>query len=360
MEDNKETNNQDSSKVINKDEIESLVGEKTDAGIQAIVNSALVSYERLPMLEVIFDRLVRRLTTSLRNFTSDNVEVSLDGMDTARFEHHLNTIGNSSMLAIFKADQWDNFGLLVVNSDLIYSMVDVLLGGRRGGVAELNIEDRAYTTIERSLVETLVDVVLKDLGKAFRPLSHVDFVYERLETNPRFATIARPDNAVITINLKISMEERGGTLGLLLPYATLEPVRELLLQRFLGEKFGRDTIWESHLATELWATKVTMNAVLDTKVMELGDVMNLEIGQTVMFNCTNESDVLLNCGDVPLMIGKMGRIGKTVAIKITDEIQKNDRELNLDEKQEAQKINVNNNEADSLDNHTVLATEDKK
>jgi hypothetical protein len=43
--------------------------------MQAIINSALVSYERLPLLEIVFDRLVRVLTTSLRNFTSDNVEV---------------------------------------------------------------------------------------------------------------------------------------------------------------------------------------------------------------------------------------------------------------------------------------------
>ena len=71
------------------------------------------------------------------------------------------------------------------------------------------------------------------------------------------------------------MEERGGAIELLLPLATLEPVRELLLQRFLGEKFGRDTIWESHLATELWSTEIEIDAILDKKVMELGDVMDL-------------------------------------------------------------------------------------
>src|SRR6185312_12803472 len=70
----------ESTRVLNQDEIDSLLGfdeagdEGSDrAGIQAILNSALVSYERLPMLEVVFDRLVRMMTTSLRNFTSDNV-----------------------------------------------------------------------------------------------------------------------------------------------------------------------------------------------------------------------------------------------------------------------------------------------
>src|SRR3712207_3599988 len=71
------------------------------------------------------------------------------------------------------------------------------------------------------------------------------------------------------------MEDRGGRLELLLPYATLEPVRELLLQMFMGEKFGRDSIWESHLAGELWNTNIAIEAVLETFEASLRDVMNL-------------------------------------------------------------------------------------
>ena len=151
------------------------------------------------------------------------------------------------MLGVFKAEEWDNFGLLMVDSALIYSIVDVLLGGRRG-TAAMRIEGRPYTTIERNLVERMVGVVLNDLTAAFDPLSPVTFRFDRLETNPRFAAIARPANAAMLARLRIDMEDRGGRLELLLPYATLEPVRELLLQMFMGEKFGRDSIWETHLA----------------------------------------------------------------------------------------------------------------
>ena len=84
-------------RVLNQDEIDSLLGfddgderPATTSGIQAIVNSALVSYERLPMLEVVFDRLVRMMSTSMRNFTSDNVEVSLDSIASVRFGDYLN------------------------------------------------------------------------------------------------------------------------------------------------------------------------------------------------------------------------------------------------------------------------------
>ena len=100
--------------------------------MQAILNSALVSYERLPMLEVVFDRLVRLMSTSLRNFTSDNVEVSLDSIASIRFGDYLNSIPLPAMISVFKAEEWDNHGLITVDSGLIYSIVDVLLGGRRG------------------------------------------------------------------------------------------------------------------------------------------------------------------------------------------------------------------------------------
>ncbi len=320
-----------SGRVLNQDEIDNLLGfdsgfgdDSERTGIRAIVNSALVSYERLPMLEVVFDRLVRMMTTSLRNFTSDNVEVSLDNITSIRFGDYLNSIPLPAILGVFRAQEWDNYGLLTVDSSLIYSIVDVLLGGRRG-TAAMRIEGRPYTTIERSLVETMVEVVLHDLSAAFEPLSPVTFVYDRLETNPRFATIARPANAAILIRLRVDMEDRGGRIELLLPYATLEPVRELLLQMFMGEKFGRDSIWEGHLATELWYTEVQIEAVLDDMVMKLGKVMDLEVGDTVMFNCTRESEVELRCGGVPLLVGRMGRVGSTMAIRVTDQIRNEDR-----------------------------------
>ncbi|MEQ8227186.1 MAG: flagellar motor switch protein FliM [Rhodospirillales bacterium] len=318
----------EATRVLNQDEIDSLLGfddsheEGTEkSGIQAILSSALVSYERLPMLEVVFDRLVRLMSTSLRNFTSDNVEVSLDNIASIRFGDYLNSIPLPAMLSVFKAEEWDNFGLITVDSSLIYSIVDVLLGGRRG-TAAMRIEGRPYTTIERSLVERMIHVMLTDLSAAFEPLSPVTFRFDRLETNPRFATISRPSNAAIVTRLRIDMEDRGGRLELLLPYATLEPVRELLLQMFMGEKFGRDSIWETHLAEELWMTEVDLEAVIDQQVTTLQKVFDLKEGSQMMLNATPDSPVMLSCGNVPLYIGRMGRKGGRIAVRIEDRIDR--------------------------------------
>ena len=311
------------SRVLNQDEIDSLLGFADDdgnddqSGIKALINSALVSYERLPMLEVVFDRLVRMMSTSLRNFTSDNVEVTLDNITSVRFGDYLNSIPLPAMISVIKAEEWDNFGILTVDSALIYSIVDVLLGGRKG-TAALRIEGRPYTTIERSLVERMVLVVLADLSAAFDPLSPVNFRFDRLETNPRFATVARPANAAILARFRIDMEDRGGRLELVLPYATLEPVRELLLQMFVGEKFGRDSIWEIHLANEMWNTDIDIEAVLDEQVMSLEDVMNLKVGSRLMFSVNADPKIEFRCGNVPLLSGRMGRKGDKIAILVED------------------------------------------
>ena len=309
-------------RILNQDEIDSLLGfdlaEDDNGernGIRAIINSALVSYERLPMLEIVFDRLVRLMTTSLRNFTSDNVEVSLDNISSIRFGDYLNSIPLPAILSVFLAEELDNFGLLTIDSNLIYSIVDVLLGGRRG-TAAMRIEGRPYTTIERVLVQRMVEVVLNDCKTAFEPLTKVNFVLDRLETNPRFAAIARPANAAILVKLRIDMEDRGGRIELLLPYATLEPIRKMLLQQFMGEKFGRDNIWEGHLATELWTTQMEVRAVLDEQQISLRRVLDFNVGDTLMLNATPDSLVELRAGTIPLTRGRMGRRNHHIAVRV--------------------------------------------
>jgi flagellar motor switch protein FliM len=312
----------EAARVLNQAEIDSLFGiagdgsgDEQGSAIERVITRGLVSYERLPMLEIVFDRLVRILSTSLRNFTSDNVEVSIESITSLRFGDYLNSIPLPAMLAVFKAEQWNNYGLVVVDSSLIYAVVDVLLGGRRGTSA-MRIEGRPYTTIERTLVERLTDVVLSDLSDAFAPLSPVEFRFERLEVNPRFAVISRNANAAVLARLRIDMENRGGEVQLLLPYATLEPVRELLLQQFMGEKFGRDSIWEMHLAEELRQTDVALDVVLDEQTMSLSDVVRLHVGDCIPLSVGPGAAVTLRCGETQLFKGHMGRRNGNLAVRI--------------------------------------------
>ncbi len=313
---------EDAARVLNQDEIDSLlgfdsgdVGGDNYSGINAILDKALMAYEKLPMLEVVFDRLVRMLSTSLRNFLSDNVDVSIDSMTSLRFGDYLNSIPLPALLFVFKAQEWENYGLVTVDSSLIYSGVDVLLGGRRAN-RPVRIEGRPYTTIEQELIKSMVDVALADMSAAFDPISPVTFQVDRLETNPRFATIARPGNAAILIRLRIDMEERGGNMEILLPHATLEPIRDLLLQMFMGEKFGRDSVWESYMGQEVRQTDVSIEAVLDEKTIKLGDVMRFKVGSTILMDSPPDKEVILQCEGVKLLAGEVGRSKDQIAVRI--------------------------------------------
>ena len=317
---------EDLSGVLNQDELDVLLDKKEEDepeayGVQALLNNARVSYERLPMLEVVFDRLVRLTSTTLRNFTQSNIEITLEGIESMRFSEYLERIPRPSMMSVFKAEEWDNFGLLVLDSSLIYTMVDVLLGGRRG-MAALRLDGRSFTIIERNLMEKMIHLVLSDLSAAFDPVSPVTFIFDRLETNPRFAMISRPSNATIAARFRIDMEDRGGEIELLLPYAMLEPVRELLLQQFMGEKFGRDSIWENHLAEALWLSDVDLQAVLDRHMVSLKQVLKWKVGTQLLLNATPDSEIEMVCGDVPMFYGKMGRKGEYIAVRIEDKIKR--------------------------------------
>ncbi len=319
-------------RILNQDEIDSLLGfddsmgaDSDNSGVMALINSAMVNYERLPMLDIVFDRLVRLMSTTLRNLTSDNVEVSLDQVSTVRFGDYMNSIPLPAMLSVFKAEEWDNQGLMVTDSALIYSIVDVLLGGRKGTPA-IRIEGRPYTTIETKLVERMVQVTLSDLSSAFDPLSPVSFTLDRMETNPRFAAITQANNACVLARLRVDMGDRGGRIETIIPYATLEPIRELLLQMFMGEKFGRDSIWENHLTQELHQTEVQLQAVLGEQVMSLDELLNWRIGTQILFNTRPEDELELRCGNVPMFRGPVGQKQGNIAVQVDQYIQKSEED----------------------------------
>ncbi|CAO5674262.1 MAG: hypothetical protein HEEMFOPI_00028 [Holosporales bacterium] len=310
----------DVKRTLDQSEIDNLLGDafveqkEERTGTSVLLTNKTVYYERLPMLEVVFDRLVRMMSTTFRNFTSTNVEINLSKIVSMKFGDYLTNIPLPSMLGVFKALEWDNQGLIFVDSNLIYSIVDVLLGNRRGQL--LKIEGRPYTTIERHLIERMMRIIMVDLKGAFLPITNVNFDFERLEINPDFAAIARENNAVLVAKMRLIMEDRQGDIEILLPYATIEPVRELLLQNFMGEKFGRDAIWENHLASRLWGTDIEIQALFSSQMISLFDVLNWQVGSKIFLNATASDPVELRCGNHLIGLGKLGQKSGKVSVRL--------------------------------------------
>lgn len=303
-------------------EIDALLGARAGGGhpgIRAVIDSASVRYERLPMLEVVFDRLQRLLTSSLRSFTSENAELRAEPIRAQRFAEYLDSVPRPATIAVFRAVEWDNVGLVTVDRELGFAIVDLLMGGGRGSRAT-PAESRPCTSIEAALIERLVRIVLDDLAQAFAPIAPVQLRLERIETDPRFAAVTRPGNACVLLRLGVALEGRGGALEFVIPYATLEPVREILLQMFLGERLGRDSIWEQHLAREIWETEVDLEAVLDEQTVPLRRVLGLEPGAVLPLAARPDTPVLLRCGGVPMLRGRLGRVGDRVSIRIEERL----------------------------------------
>jgi flagellar motor switch protein FliM len=255
----------------------------------------------------------------MRNLTSDAIDVSLENVTSIRFGEFMNRVALPAMVGVFKVQEWESFGLVTVESGLIYAVVDALLGGRGGGAPTL-IDGRAFTTIETGLVSRMLELALKDFAAAFEPIEPITIDLERIESNPRFAAIAGTSNICAIATFRVDMLGRGGEFTLVFPYATLEPVRHKLLQRFMGEKSGRDSIWEAHMASEIRKTNVDVNVVLGEKAMAIAELKALEVGQTIALHKSPDDALDLACGGVTLAQAQIGQRRGKVAVRLVNDV----------------------------------------
>jgi len=312
----------ESAVIFQQREIERLLSEDASSsdlgeGMKAILSPALVSYERLPMLDMVFERLADRLAPALRHFTGAAVEVRLEKIASARFAGHLSSLPLSAMLAVVKAKQWHSQILVSLERGLVYAALDALLGGGQAG-GRVPAEGRNYTAIEQNLMRRLLQLTLTELSGAFAPLGTVGFHCQRIENNPRFAAIARDVHATVVVSLKVALGGRGGRMALAIPYAALEPIRSALLQSHLNENDGPDSLWESQLSAALNRTEVTLQAVLAAEETTLGEVLRWTEGSRLLLAAGPETPVALRCGETAVFEGRLQRQPGKVAVEITE------------------------------------------
>lgn len=286
-------------------------------GIKAVLDRAMQAYEKLPMLEIVFERLIRSLTSSLRNLTSENVEISVTELESLRFGMYLSEIEQPSSIAVFKAIEWDNLGLIILDNHIVLSLVDVLLGGKHSGDA---IQKRPLTYIEQTIAKQLVEIILSELGNAFDAISPSNFLFERLESNPNFATICRSGDAIISLKLMVQIDERSGYVDIVIPYNTIEPIKEQLQKVFIGDKFGIDSVWEELLTQRIHEVGMPLEAVVINTPTKIIDVAKLKPGDTIVLNHKYDDDITLRCKHLPVFKGQIGKVEDKVAINVTQTI----------------------------------------
>jgi len=292
------------------------------SGLKALINSAFVSRQRLPMLDVIFDRTARLMSTSLRQLTNENIEVTLDNVSSIRFGEFIQTQTAAGVIGVIHSKAFDGYALLAADGPLVHSVVDLLLGGRRSA----GVEGRALTAIELGLAERMLALLVEDFDEAFTPVAEARFSLDRVETTPRFAAIAQDASVCALAKFKIRIEDMTTKAMLLAPYAMIEPVREKLLCDFIGESGAADEIWRKRLGTGVSAAGVELAAVLADRQMTIGDLRALKPGGTVIFAANVGARVELRAGDLAVAQGRVGRMGELIAVKIDATLAKAERD----------------------------------
>lgn len=287
--------------------------------LPAMAGSAPAAYERLPMLEVVFDQLQRLLIASLRDLAAGGIDLSPEAIAARRFGEYLESLPRPLPIAVVRAVEWNGSALLTVDQGLARALVDLWLGGRRGAPVSA-AEPRPLTTIELALVERFARLVLADLARAFAPVTEVRFVLERIETDPRFVAFGRPRDLCVLLRLGVGLDGRGGALEFAIPYATLEPVRALLRAPFPGERFGSDPLWERHLAEQIWLAEVAIEAALDIPNVTLRELLELQPGAVLTLSTRPDASVVLRCSGVAMLAGKLGRVGDRVSVRIEEQL----------------------------------------
>jgi flagellar motor switch protein FliM len=287
------------------------------SGIKAVLEKSLQSYDKLPMLEIIFEKFVRQLSTALRNLTSEAVNISILELNSLRFGDYFNTLTNNYSIAIFRAVEWENFGLIILENKMIFSFVDLLLGGKKNAIHIANQDgEKNLTSIEQGIAKQVTEIILNELSLSFDQISPTTFNFERLESNPNFVTISRPGDAVIVLKLSVEIDEQIKTIDIMIPYRTIEPIKEQMQQVFLGDKFGGDQEWENMLISSIKGVALPIEAVITNRISTIKEIANLKIGDTIVMEHSKDKDITVRSGPVALFTGKIGRVENKVAINL--------------------------------------------
>lgn len=274
--------------------------------------------ERLPMLDVVIERLAKTLQAGLRRLAGDGINVTVESPASMRMSEYLQRLPSPTLLCITRFEGTNAPGLVVAGADLVFSTIELFLGGKP--LAAEARPDRPFSAVERSLAERMVRIVLNDLATAFQPVADIKLRLDRVETLPKFAAVVRETSMVTIMTVKLQLGDRGGSLDLVLPNVSLEPLRGALRQTYPGEKLGRDPLWEQHLTQELLTSSLSLAAILDEPTVGLGQIMRWRVGTTLPLDATPSTPVKITCGKTPMFRGSMGRHDDRMVVRIDGRI----------------------------------------
>jgi flagellar motor switch protein FliM len=320
--------------VLSKEEVDALlrgvsegqIETETDAPeeVSGVVPYDLTSQEkivrgRLPTLDIInqmFSRLFRNSFSSLMRKSADISTVSTDSL---KFGEFLRSLSVPSSLHVFRMEPLRGFGLMVIESRLVFSFVDNFFGGT--GASDIDALGRDFSAIETRMTKKVVQNALEDWERAWKTVHPVACTYVRSEVNPQFAAIVPPTDVVLVIVFDIEMENSSGTATICIPYSMMEPIMNKLKANFQSEQMEVDEVWIKRLRGELMQTEVEMVAELGQAQMTPRDLLSLQEGNVLMLGKDVSEPLYIKTEGTAKFRGYSGVSRGMKAIQITEVLQ---------------------------------------
>ncbi len=274
---------------------------------------------RLPTLDIInqmFSRLFRNSFSSLMRKSADISTVSTDSL---KFGEFLRSLSVPSSLHVFRMEPLRGFGLMVIESRLVFSFVDNFFGGT--GTSDINAPGRDFSAIETRMTKKVVQNALEDWERAWKSVHPVACTYVRSEVNPQFAAIVPPTDVVLVIVFDIEMENSSGTATICIPYSMIEPIINKLKANFQSEQMEVDQVWINRLRGELMKIEVEMVAELGQAQMTPRDLLGLQEGNVLMLGKDVSDPLYIKTEGTAKFRGYSGVSRGMKAVQITEVLQ---------------------------------------
>ena len=267
---------------------------------------------RMPTLELINERFARLLRVELFNFTRRNTEVSVGPVRVLKYSEFVRNLVVPTNLNVVQARPLRGFMLMVIEPTLIFQVIDHLFGGQ--GRFHTRIEGRDFTATEMRVIRRLLGLVFDSYGKAWQPVHELEFDYVRSEMNTQFANVATPSEVVVAMSFSIDLGSGGGDFHVCIPYAMLEPIRNVIYSSVQADRSETDERWTALLSAHVYDAEVQVKATLATATVTLRQLMSLQPGDVIALDLPEA--VSAEVDGVPIVQGRYGVVNGHYALKV--------------------------------------------
>ncbi len=267
---------------------------------------------RMPTMEVVNERFARNLRLGLFNFIRRTPEISVGSIAVQRFSAFLRELAVPTNFNVMAVRPLRGNALVVCAPSLIFGVIDTLYGGL--GKFQARIEGREFSATENRVIGRIVAVIAEEYKKAWQGIYPIELVYQRSEMQPQFANVATPSEIVIATSFQLEIGEIAGSIHVCLPYATLEPIRDVLYSSTQGDSLEVDRRWINLLTREMQAVEITMVAELARTRTTVEQLLAMKAGDFIELD--REPRIQAKVDGVPLFECHYGTHNSKYAIRI--------------------------------------------